>query len=106
MDSIKKRFGARIKEVREKHNLNQEQLAELICMESRHLSRIETGKSFTTLENIEKIANVFQMDISSLFSFAHKKEKQDLLNEINSYLSNASQKQIELVYKIVLDIFN
>ncbi len=42
---IKKSFGARIKELREQKGLNQEQLAEIIGLESRHLSRIETGKS-------------------------------------------------------------
>lgn len=50
MYSPKKCFGARIKEIREARGINQEQLAELINMESRHLSRIETGKSFTTME--------------------------------------------------------
>ena len=41
---LKQYFGARIKEIRESRNLNQEQLAELVNMESRHISRIETGK--------------------------------------------------------------
>ena len=106
MDSIKKSFGARIKEMREKRGLNQEQLAELLNMESRHLSRIETGKSFTTLENIEKIAEIFNVDISFLFSFSHKKDKNELIKEIDLFLKNATQKEVELVYKIVFDIFN
>ena len=73
MDSIKKSFGARIKEIREKSGLNQEQLAELVNMESRHISRIETGKSFTTLENLSKIAQALNVDISVFFDFSHKK---------------------------------
>lgn len=106
MDNIKKRFGSKIKEIREKRGLNQEQLAELIDMESRHLSRIETGKSFTTLENIEKIAKILDVNINTLFSFEHKKDKNELIKEVNMYLKNASQKEIELIYKIILDIFN
>ena len=51
MESPKKCFGARMKEIRESRGLNQEQLAELVNMESRHISRIETGKSFTTIES-------------------------------------------------------
>lgn len=38
MSDIKKLFGMRIKELREQKGLNQEQLAELIDFESRHLS--------------------------------------------------------------------
>ena len=106
MESAKKQFGAKIKEIREKRGLNQEQLAELINMESRHLSRIETGKSFTTIENIEKIAAALNVAPSFLFSFEHKKDKQILIKEISSLLESANQKEVELVYKIVSDIFN
>ena len=106
MEVAKKQFGARIKEIREKRGLNQEQLAEMINMESRHLSRIETGKSFTTIENIEKIAAALSVTPSFLFSFEHKKDKQILIKEIISLLEKLNQKNVELVYKIVSDIFN
>ena len=106
MESSKKYFGARIKEIREKRGLNQEQLAELVGMESRHISRIETGRSFTTLENIEKIALALNVELKLLFSFSHKKEKQELIKEINTYLASASNDKLELVHKIIIDIFN
>ena len=102
---IKKRFGARIKEIRECKGLNQEQLAELIGMESRHISRIETGKSFTTLENILKIANALNVDINSLFIFEHKDDKENLITEINNYLKSAKEEEIELVYKLIKAVF-
>ena len=104
MDSEKKLFGARLKELRENKGLNQEQLAELIGMESRHISRIETGKSFTTIENISKIANALNIEISSLFEFQHKNNKTFLVNKINSYLSSANINQIEIAYKIIKSI--
>ena len=79
---LKQYFGARIKEIRESRGLNQEQLTELVNMESRHISRIETGKSFTTLENISKIATALGVSIDSLFSFQHKVERENLKEEI------------------------
>ena len=106
MNSCKKQFGARIKELREKRGLNQEQLAELIDMESRHLSRIETGKSFTTIDNIVKIAKTLDISVEKLFSFEHKKDKEDMIKEINHYLNIAKNEQLELIYKIISDIFN
>ncbi|MBR3605729.1 MAG: helix-turn-helix transcriptional regulator [Candidatus Gastranaerophilales bacterium] len=106
MDFVKKSFGARIKEIRESRKMNQEQLAELVGLESRHLSRIETGKSFTTLENISKIANVLDVELSELFSFEHKKDKEILIEEINRKMQNASEEQIELIYKIVFNVLN
>jgi len=106
MESSKKFFGARIKEIREKRGLNQEQLAELVNMESRHISRIETGKSFTTLDNIEKIAIALNVEINTLFSFQHKKDEKILIDEINFYLKNASREKLELAHKIITNIFN
>lgn len=106
MNSAKQNFGARIKEIREKRGLNQEQLAEMVNMESRHISRIETGRSFTTLENIEKIAAALNVEINALFSFQHKNDKEVLIKEINNYLKNASKSDVELVFKIIANIFN
>ena len=106
MDSIKKCFGARLKELRENKGLNQEQMAEFLGLESRHISRIETGKSFTSIENIEKIAQILGVEINTLFVFNHKQDKKDLLEKINNYLKDASQEQIELAYKFIEFIFN
>ena len=106
METIKKCFGARIKEIRESRGLNQEQLAEKLDMESRHISRIETGKSFTTLENIDKIAKALNVDINTFFAFQHKKNKNILIKEIDSYLEAANDEQIELAYKLIQVVFN
>ncbi len=106
MDTLKEYFGSRIKEIRESRGLNQEQLAEVVDMESRHLSRIETGKSFTTLENINKIAKALNVDINTLFAFQHKKDKNVLITEIDNYLSKANEEQIELAYKLIQAVFN
>ena len=105
METAKKKFGARIKEIREKRGLNQEQLAELVNMESRHISRIETGKSFTTLENIEKIAKALKVEINALFSFQHKYNKEKLIDEINGYLKKASESELELAHRVFFAIF-
>ncbi len=106
MSNIKKLFGLRIKELREQKGLNQEQLAELIDFESRHLSRIETGKSFTTIENIEKIASALNVDIDSLFKFKHEKESSVLKKEIFDIVNNADKDRIRLIYKLLIAISN
>ncbi len=106
MSDIKKLFGMRIKELREQKGLNQEQLAELIDFESRHLSRIETGKSFTTIENLGKIASALNVDIDSLFMFKHEKESSVLKKEIFDMVNNADKDRIRLIYKLLIAISN
>ena len=106
MDSEKKKFGARLKELREKSGLNQEQLAELINMESRHLSRIETGKSFTTLDNIVKISKVLKTEVKSLFSYEHKKDRNAIIKEIDDIMDKVEDDKPELLYRLINDIVN
>ena len=101
MELLKKHFGARIKELREKQGLNQEQLAEIIGLESRHISRIETGKSFTTIENIAKIAKALDVNIDVLFKFTHKNSRDVLIKEINNYLVSADDSRIETAFKLI-----
>lgn len=47
---LKKLLGERIKRLRKNRNLTQEQLAEMIEIAPRNLSRIEVGESFVTAE--------------------------------------------------------
>ena len=101
MDLIKKHFGARLKELRENKGLNQEQLAEIIGLESRHISRIETGKSFTTIDNIAKIAKALDVDIDTLFKFKHKNSREVLIEEINKYLVSADDSHVEAAFKLI-----
>ena len=103
---LKQYFGARIKEIRESRGLNQEQLAELVNMESRHISRIETGKSFTTLENISKIAIALGVSIDSLFSFQNKIERENLKEEIKKYLNCDDINKLELILKLLKAVFD
>ena len=53
----KKLLGKRIKEIRKQKNLTQEQLAELIQIETGSLSAIESGRHFPSLPTLEKNFN-------------------------------------------------
>lgn len=64
---IKTKFGNRIKDLRAKDNLSQEKFALLIDMDRTYLASVEKGKRNISLENIEKIANGFDISISELF---------------------------------------
>ena len=44
--NIKNLFGRKIKEYRKKRNLTQAQLAELVNVDDKHISCIESGKNF------------------------------------------------------------
>ncbi len=99
-----KKFGARIKELREKNKYTQEQLAEILELDSRSLSRIETGVSFTTIDKLKKMAAAFDVELKDLFLTEHFNDKQQLINKINLLLKSASLDDIQTIYKIILSI--
>lgn len=100
MNSLKL-FGKRLKELRKINKLTQEQLSEIIGLDPKQICRIENGACFTTFETLQKISKVFNVEISDLFFYEHKKPKDALINEMNEIFQSASDNQIQLIYKIV-----
>ena len=60
-------LGARIKELRLKKKLTQNELAILCNFEKASLSRIETGKTNMTVLTLRKICVALEVDIGDMF---------------------------------------
>lgn len=69
MSDIKKQLGQRIKYLRKRKGLNQEQLAEMIGLSTRGLGNVETGRNFMALSNIEKLIDALEVEPYELFVF-------------------------------------
>ena len=80
--NIKKVFGEKVKRIRKKRNLTQEQLAELIDISPRNLSKIEVGACFVKAETLEKLLKALDISTEELFANEHIKESEELLNLI------------------------
>ena len=57
MGILSKKVGKRIRELREKQNIKQYELAEMLEMVPSNLTRIENGYQMPKEDNISKIAN-------------------------------------------------
>lgn len=104
--NIKKAFGEKIKRLRKKRNLTQEQLAEMIDISSRNLSKIELGVCFVKAETLEKLLGALNVSTEELFANEHLKSESELLESINFYLELAKndRKTLETIYKILRDL--
>ncbi len=101
MDSLKKNFGKRLKELRKSQGLTQEQLAEKIGMDTQNLCKMENGSHFPQTKNLYKIAEVLNIEVKDLFDYNHFSQREKLISEITDYLNKAANKEIEFIYKIV-----
>lgn len=72
MESFKKTFGEKIKQLRAEKGITQEKLASKAGVSVDFLSLIERGKNAPSFKNIEKIAKAFGVEIKELFSFKKK----------------------------------
>lgn len=101
--NIKKELGEKIKRLRKKQKLTQEQLAEMIDIAPRNLSSIEVGTSFAKAETLEKILIALNTTTEELFSNDHIKSNEALINEINNSISSIQDNKamLEKVYKVI-----
>lgn len=102
--SIKKDFGRRLKEIRMQKKLTQSQLAELAEIDAKHISHIETGRSFPKADLIEKLAVSLGVCYNEFFNTKHYKKRQDIITDISGILQNADDTKLEKIYKLLLDI--
>lgn len=101
MDELKKLLGLRIKEFRQKRNLSQEQLAEMIGLDRRSVSNIECGNTFPS-SSLAKIAQVLEVSVKSLFDFeTSSKSIEVLIDEIIAKLYLLSPEDVKLIHRLV-----
>ncbi|MDO9067829.1 MAG: helix-turn-helix transcriptional regulator [Deltaproteobacteria bacterium] len=101
MQTTKKLLGQRIRELRKRKGLSQDQLSEKIGIDPKHLSRIELGKSFPYMETLEATAKALQVEIQDLFEFHHLSKEAATIEEINKMLHGANEETIRNVYKYI-----
>ena len=98
-NDIKTLFGKRVKELRNKMGYTQEQLAELIEVGERNLSKIECGNVFVKASTIAKLMSALNVDSSELFDFSNILEKENYKSDLIQAIMSDSV-DIELLNKI------
>lgn len=104
MSDEKELLGARIKELRKGKGLTQQQLAEMIEIDPKHLSKIEVGNSYPSMYNLEKITKALNVKMQDLFKFEHHKNRKELIKAITEMLNSANDDAVKLTYKILSEI--
>lgn len=103
---LKKIFGANVKKLRNEKKYTQFELAEMLEIDEKHLSHIETGRSFPKAILIEKLCEVLDIDLPTLFNFPRNKNRENLLNKIDKFTQNASDDDLDNLLRIIEICFN
>ncbi len=103
MENIKFLLGKKIKELRKAHKYTQEQLAEKIGIGTPNISYFETGKFAPSIETLQKLAQVFGIEIYELYMFQPLKPTSEIKQELAKAIES-DEKILRLLYKFYITI--
>lgn len=100
MKTMRELLGARIKELRKREGVTQEQLAEKVDLATRYISLIEVGRSTPSLETVENIAAALGVEVKDLFDFGHLDPERVSPEGLSESLKGMDDKSRQLLYRI------
>lgn len=100
---IKRLLGLKIKELRIKKGMTQEELAEKIGLVERNLSKIECGRSFVTADTLANIIDALGIKPKDLFDFDYYMDEDCLKTELIDAIKNNTV-NVRQLYKLFMTI--
>ena len=104
MGNTKLLLGKRIQEIRQQKGVKQSELAEMVEIDSKHMSKIECGRCYPSFEVLDKISDKLNVPPSYFLEIDHLKPKEELIKAITEKLEKTSEEKLGTVYKILKEI--
>lgn len=101
MADTKQQLGRRIKELRKNGGLTQEALAGLVKIDPHHLSRLERGIHFPSIDTLELIAHHLDIQLKEFFVFPEDETAAMLRDKLIQSLNNMNGTQLRRVAKVI-----
>jgi len=102
MKSIAVKFGLRLKELRKKHGLTQDSLAEAAGLSCKHIGEIERGEVNLTIQSLDQIAHAFGLKAFELIYCDQEEEVEVLREKVVDYIAQCPAEEVKLAYKLLV----
>lgn len=102
----KKLLGKRIKEIRKHKGLTQEQLSEMIDIETSSLSGIESGRFFPSLHVLDKMSSVLEIELVEFFKFSSVDIPENVDEELYNLICSQDKNNKIMIYKVLKAAFS
>lgn len=99
--NTKQRVGKRIKELRKQAGMTQEQLANQAHIDPQHMSRLERGMYFPSLETLELIAQNLGVLLKDLFVFPEDETAEMLRAKLIDAIGIMNEQELHRVAKLI-----
>lgn len=97
-------LGKRIKEVRVRRLLSQEELSELADVTAQYISYVETGRKRVSLQVLVNIADGLSVSVDELLVGNQKIEIPLYLMELTSLLEECNRYERRIVYEQIISL--
>jgi transcriptional regulator with XRE-family HTH domain len=102
---IKRAVGRRIKIVRQRSGLTQDQLAEQVGLSPKYISGIERGVENPTMDILIRLAKALEVEPYDLFLFGESEEHEKALRKgIEKMVREADQGKLQLYFDVMRKI--
>lgn len=102
---IKRAVGKRIKAVRQRNGLTQDQLAEQVGLSSKYISGIERGVENPTMDILIRVVKVLGIEPYNLFLFGETEDSEKVLRKgIKKMLRESDREKLQLYFDVMRKI--
>jgi len=102
---IKRAVGKRIKIVRQRNGLTQDQLAEQLGLSTKYISGIERGVENPTMDILLRVAKMLGVEPYDLFLFGESEESEKALRKgIEKMVREADREKLQLYFDVMRNI--
>ena len=98
--NLKEKLGKQIQLIRKIQRMTQEQLAKIIGVDPKSISKIEKGNNYPSPDNLEAIARVLGVSVYEFFLFEETKSVEMMKNEIVKAI-NRDHKTLMYLYHML-----
>ena len=93
-------FSSKIREVRKKENLTQEEFAEKIFVSRNAVAKWETNRGYPDIQNLITISDIFEISLDELI-----KEDKNVKNKIIAESSSKKWHLLVIIYLITIILY-
>jgi len=99
---VKRAVGKRIKIVRQRNGLTQDQLAEQVGLSPKYISGIERGVENPTMDILIRLAKILGVEPYDLFLFGESEESEKALRKgIEKMVREADREKLQLFFDVM-----
>lgn len=95
MQEVRKLIGDRVRVLRKRKSLSQEQLAGKVGIDMKSISRLERGAHYPSLETLERIQVALAVDLKDFFDFEETPSAEEMRDFLIRAASNADFTTLE-----------